>query len=206
VTGASLPVFLAGESVAAWLTSTCDGELVAVQVEWDSNFGGNPAQLEQSISVFAPGAFPTPGPVLLTQGGSPAVIVTPSLVDGVVNEYRYLDPPSNTSPLRIAVSNGQQLVVSLKFLNQSSGSPFSSAPTHDADGCLPGRNAVDVLPGGWSDACPLGVTGDWVIRAVVDCADAVPAAPAWSRGAVAALLLIVGALGLGARRASVHSM
>jgi len=61
------------------------------------------------------------------------------------------------------------------------------------------------MPGGWIDACAVGVPGDWVIRAVVDCADAVPAAPAWSRLAVAALLLVGAALVVGARRSGAHS-
>ena len=35
--------------------------------------------------------------------------------------------------------------------------------------CQATKNAVFVLPGGWFNACALGVTGDWVIRLVIDC-------------------------------------
>jgi uncharacterized repeat protein (TIGR01451 family) len=43
----------------------------------------------------------------------------------------------------------------------------------DTDGCQAGRNAIfaELAPGTnvWFSACALGVQGDWVIRAVVDC-------------------------------------
>jgi MYXO-CTERM domain-containing protein len=39
----------------------------------------------------------------------------------------------------------------------------------DDDGCQPGRNWVRTTgPTAWSDACDLGVPGDWIIRATVD--------------------------------------
>lgn len=168
----STPVaqFLAGESVASWLTATCDGDIVAAQVYWASDLGTAPDQIEQSLSLFADGAHPTPGPLLQNSGAVPATIVGPTLSDAVMNEFRYLDPPTNSVPVQVPVSAGERFAVALKFFNQSSGgAPFAPAPVSDQDGCQPGTNAVDVLPGGWLDACPQGVTGDWVIRAVIDC-------------------------------------
>jgi hypothetical protein len=40
---------------------------------------------------------------------------------------------------------------------------------NDADGCQAGRNTIDAIGLGWISSCLLGVGGDWVIRAVVDC-------------------------------------
>lgn len=185
-------VFLAGETVASTLTATCSGDIVAAQVYWASQFGGAPSQFEQSITLFGPGSFPTPGPILLNQGGANAVVSLPQLFDGVMNEFRFLDPPTDSVPLRVPVSAGQSFVVGLTLLNQSSGNAFAPSVTYDQDGCQAQRNAVDVMPGGWSDACPLGVTGDWVIRAVVDCA---PSAAVPLIGD-AGLALLLGCLGI----------
>lgn len=182
-------VFLAGESTAAWLTAACTGDLVAMQVYWASQFGGTPTQLEQSLTLFAGGTFPTPGATL-------AQIPGPMLVDGVVNEYRFLDPPTNSMPLQVPVAAGQTVVVSLQFLNQSSGNPFAPSVTYDQDGCQASSNAVDVLPGGWSDACPLGITGDFVIRAVVDCAPPVPALDPRGAAALVFVMAACGAIGI----------
>lgn len=42
----------------------------------------------------------------------------------------------------------------------------------DGDGIAAGRNSI--LSGGWFKAETLGVTGDWIIRATMDCAEGVP--------------------------------
>jgi hypothetical protein len=87
------------------------------------------------------------------------------------------------------VTQGQTFVVSLEFVNQSSGNPFASAPGLDTDGCQNGFNAGNIQPGGWTDLCLSGLPGDLVIRAVVDCtAPAVPAASPFG------LLLLTAAL------------
>lgn len=187
--------FIPGEEAAAWLTSTCNGDIVAAQVYWTSQFGGNPSSQEADITLYAAGTFPAPGAILPNQGAGQAVIVAPVLLDTTLNEYRFLDPPVNSTPLRVPVVSGQTVVVSLEFLNQSSGNPFASGPGFDTDGCQAGRNAVLANPGGWADACPQGVTGDWVIRAVVDCTAAgVPAAPPWGLVALALALVVAGVL------------
>ncbi|HWB20989.1 MAG TPA: hypothetical protein VG711_11860, partial [Phycisphaerales bacterium] len=40
--------FVANEQAAAWLTSPCDGTIVAVQVAWRSLSGGQPQSIEDS--------------------------------------------------------------------------------------------------------------------------------------------------------------
>ncbi len=194
-----VPQFLAGESTAAWLTASCTGDIVAAQVYWASTIPGAPPQLEQSVSIFAAGAHPIPGSLMTNQGGAGAVVLGPTLIEGTMNEYRFLDPPSNATALSVPVVAGQQYVVSLEFLNQSSGGgPFVPAPTIDQDGCQPLKNAAFVIPGGWFDACPLGVTGDWIIRAVIDCSPEdptpTPAASDWTTAIIVATLAAVGLL------------
>jgi hypothetical protein len=187
--------FISGEEVAAWLTAPCGGDIVAVQVYWGSQFGGNPQSLETAISVLGTGTFPAAGSVLQTQGAMNAIVVGPTLTDGQINEFRFLDPGTMVNPLQVPVVNGQTFVVSLELLNTNSGAPFASTVVYDTDGCQAGRNAVNVMPGGWTDACLAGVTGDFMIRAVVDCSTAsVPALSTWSAALLVLLLLAAGAV------------
>ena len=57
-------------------------------------------------------------------------------------------------------------MASLEFLNQNAGDIFAPSVVHDANGCQVGKSGVYVQPGGWSDACLLGVTGDWVMYVI----------------------------------------
>ena len=158
--GTPLPAFVPNEQAAAWLTTPVAGDIVGVQVLWDSLFGGNPSSQELGIHIYAAGTFPTPGGLL-------ASVTGPLLVDGSVNEFRYLDPPTNSVALQVPVSAGQTFVVAIEFLNQSSGNMFASGVGYDGDGCQTGKNSVFAIPGDWSDACLLGVAGDFGIRAIV---------------------------------------
>jgi PEP-CTERM motif len=178
--GTALPTFLPGERVASWLTAPITGNIVGVQILWGSLFNGNASQIEMAITVSAAGTFPTPGAPLAT-------IVGPTLNDGVINEFRYLDPPTNSVALNVPVTAGQIFVVDLEFFNQSSGNPTASSIEID-NAIQPGKNSVYALPGGWLDAGPQGVTGDWGIRAII--------APEPST----ALLLLVGLVALGVAR------
>jgi hypothetical protein len=149
-----------GESAAAWLTSPCDGDIVGVQVFWRSLTGTEPPSVEESITIFEAGSFPVPGTTLATIEG-------PIMTDAVFNEFRFLDE-NQTIPLSVPVSNGQTYVVSFKFLNDPDEAVGPSV-VNDADGCQADRNAIDASGLGWFSACLLGVTGDWVIRAIVEC-------------------------------------
>ncbi len=164
------PCFDAGECAAAWLTSPCNGNIVEVRIFWRSLFGGQPQSLEESITIYAAGAFPTPGAIM--QNNYPpyqsAVLEGPVLTDGVLNQFRYMDE-LGTIPLRIPVTAGQQFVVSLRFANANNGSYTLPSVVYDTDGCQAQKNAVRYTSGTWVNACSLGVSGDWMIRAVVDC-------------------------------------
>lgn len=155
--------FVTGEQGASWLTSPCDGNIVAVQVFWLSATGASGQLLGDAINIYRSGTFPTPG--ALAQE-----IAAPLLTDGVINEYRFLDD-NNTIPLIVPVTNNETFVVAYRF----SENPLPSGPSlaTDANGIQPGRNAIyaSLGPGSffWFSSESLGVSGDWVIRAVVDC-------------------------------------
>ncbi|MDH3627371.1 MAG: hypothetical protein OEV00_01045 [Acidobacteriota bacterium] len=149
------------ESAASWQTSPCDGTIVAVQVFWRSEVGTEPFSIEDSIKIFEGGVFPTPGTELVSIDG-------PTMTDGVFNEFRFLDE-NMVIPLNEPVTNGQEYIVSFKFLNDPNES-IGPSVVNDTDGCQLGKNGLFALGLGWADACFLGVSGDWVIRSVVDCA------------------------------------
>ena len=155
--------FIGGEAAAAWLTSPCAGNIVAAQVLWRS-VSGNAAQVvEDSLDIYRSGSFPVPG--MLAQN-----IGAPVLTDGVINEYRFLDQ-NNTIPLSVPVSQNETFIVALTFANAD---PTGPSVVRDTDGIQPNRNAIYADLGGgvfqWFSSSALGVNGDWVIRAVVDCA------------------------------------
>ena len=154
--------FVAGEKGASWLTSPCDGNIVAVQIFWLSSTGGTGQLLGDSIDIYRSGTFPSPG--LLAQQ-----IEGPLLSDGAINEYRFLDD-NNSVPLIVPVANNETFVVAYAF----SENPPTSGPSLavDADGIHIGRNAIYANLGGtfvWLSSETFSVPGDWVIRAVVDC-------------------------------------
>lgn len=155
------PCFTAGEEAAVWLTSPCDGNIVAIQVFWRSFTGGGTISLEDSIIVYNGGVFPNPGSAKDTLDG-------PALNDGVLNEYRYKDE-NQTIPISIPVVADEEFVVSFRFANTNNQNVLLPSIVSDGLDCQPMKNAVKVNGTTWTDACSLGVSGDWVIRAVVDC-------------------------------------
>jgi uncharacterized repeat protein (TIGR01451 family) len=155
--------FIAGEKGASWLTSPCDGNIVAVQVLWLSLTGGGGQTLGGSIEIRRGGTYPAPGEIAQQING-------PVLTDGVINEYRYLDDNS-TIPLIVPVTANETFVVAYAF----DADPPAIGPSLvvDNDGILPGRNAIFAIAGPvslWLSSETFNVDGDWVLRAVVDCA------------------------------------
>lgn len=169
--------FAVTEQAAVWLTSPCDGKIVAVQVLWASSTGTSPNSIEQAIRIHNPGTFPTPGTVR-------AEIIGPLLDDPFINEFRYLDE-NNVVPISVPVLQSNQFVVALEFANATNIGAGSASVVRDA-AATPSRNAIRALlpPLTWFSATTLGVNGDFVIRAVVDCVppDA-PTGPVPSDGA-----------------------
>ncbi len=174
--GTPIPTFIPSEQAAVWLTTPVAGNIVGVQLFWDSMYGGNPTSQELGIHIYADGIFPAPGMLR-------ASVFGPQLVDGSVNEFRYLDPPADSVALQLPVSANETFVVALEFFNQNSGFPLASSVVYDGDGCQPSKNAVLPMPGPWTNACVLpmpgpwtnacvlGVPGDFGIRAIIEFPD-----------------------------------
>lgn len=163
-TGGIQAGFVTGEQAAVWLDAPCDGNIVGVQFLWRSLSGGAPVSIENRILISEAGTFPVPG-LLLDE------IVGPVMTDGVINEFRFKDE-NNVIPLSVPVVSGETYVVALKFDH----APPATGPSvvNDTDGCQAGKNGIHALvpPLTWFSSCTLGVSGDFVIRAVVDCAAA----------------------------------
>lgn len=155
------PCFAVNEQAAVWLTSPCDGNIIGFQVFWKSLLGGEPQTVEESIIVYEGGVFPNPGAVK-------DELLAPVLTDGGLNEFRYEDE-AQTIPISIPVEAGEVFVVSLRFFNGNAGDVSAPSLVSDDSGCQPGKNAVKVNGTQWRNACTLGVSGDWVIRALVEC-------------------------------------
>ena len=160
--GAIIPGFAADEAAAAWLTTPCSGNMVGVDVLWRSVSGGAPQSVEEAIAIYDAGVFPGTGNLLLS-------IVGPQMTDGVINEFRYLDD-QQAVPISVPVTQNQTYVVVFFFANPPDPAVGPSVVVDT--GCHAGRNALfgDIgLGTTWYSSCSLGISGDWVMRAVVDC-------------------------------------
>ncbi len=143
------PCFVVGEEAGAVLNAPAGDypiKILRIGVGWGSQFGGQPDQLEQAIHIY-PNGLPNPGVPIYS-------LLDPVLSDGFINEF-------DISAANVMVNSGP-FTVTLEFLNQNAGNIFAPSVVHDGNGCIPGKNVVFAIPGGWNDACLLGVTGDWV--------------------------------------------
>ena len=149
---AACPCFVTGEQAGAVFTLPAAAypiEILRVGIGWGSQFGGQPQSLQQAVHIYA-GGLPDPGAPIFTLEG-------PLLTDGVVNEFN-LGP----IPGEIIIPSGA-FAVTLEFAEDNAGNFFAPSVVHDGNGCQGGKNVVFAIPGGWQDACALGVTGDWVV-------------------------------------------
>ncbi len=157
--------FVPGEKVGSWLTSPCNGNLRAVQVFWRSPSGTTGQTIHTAIDIHRAGTFPNPGALALNISG-------PVLTDGVLNEYRYLDE-NQTLPIVVPVVANETVVVVFEF-DAEPVEFVDPSITRDTDGNTSGRNSLyaRISPGNfvWFNSATLGVQGDWIIRAVIDCA------------------------------------
>lgn len=161
-TGTVVGDFVAGEQAAAWLTSSVDGKVVAVQVGWASA-GGTAPELGSGIKISRAGTFPVPGTLVQT-------VLAPQLTDPAINEYRNLDQ-DNPIPVNVPVLAGERIVVSLEFAFPTNVAGGSASVIRDA-GNPGGRNAIYAKLGPttfqWFDSSSLLINGDFVIRMVVN--------------------------------------
>ena len=135
-------------------------EILRVGIAWTTQLGGQGQSAERLIRIYD-GGLPDPGDPIFQLPG-------PVLTLGVINEFD-LEP----LPGEITIDSGPFLV-SLQFQDRNAGQVFAPSVVHDGNGCQPGKNAVFATPGGWNDACALGLTGDWSFHVVyrsLDCGE-----------------------------------
>lgn len=156
--------FVAGEQAGVVLQSPCDGAIVELQIGWLSDPPGAAATIERAIHVYAfnPATYPAPGAELL-------FLDSPLMTPGNLNLFRFVDE-NGTIPINIPVTTGQKFFVTLHFDNPTHILQGTASVFRDTNGCQAGKNVIRAVPGGWFDLC--GVTsGDFVIRAVVNCGE-----------------------------------
>lgn len=147
----SCPCFVAGEQAGAVFDLPPGDfpiQILKVGIGWGSVVGGQPDSLEQAFHVY-PAGLPNPGVPIFTQEG-------PVLTDGVINLF-------DVEVVEQVIVNSGPFTVTLELANDNlGGGAFTPTPVHDGAGCIPGRNPIFAIPGGWLDACGLGVSGNWV--------------------------------------------
>lgn len=165
------PCFIPNEVAMMILDTPAGGTptLSKIQVFWASFFGGAPDSLEAALIVYdmnqtGPANPATFAPLCAVE----CTIAGPVLSDGVLNQFDVLGLGIELPPNRFGIG--------LKFFNDNSGDVFAPSVVSDDDdhndvgGVV--RGWVFVIPDGWAASEPLGVSGDWVIRAVVEVCDA----------------------------------
>lgn len=103
------------------------------------------------VVVYGSGG-PNPGAALYT---SPTL----SGVPGFLNSW-------DTTSANLRFQPGQTFTVGVRLLNGTLFQNFSTLAT-DSDGCQSSKSLIFAVPGGWTDACVLGVSGDMIVRAKV---------------------------------------
>jgi len=149
------PCFATGEEAGVVFAVPADHfpiEVLRVGIGWGSLFGGNPAQIEQALHVYN-GQLPNPGTPVFT-------LLGPQLTDGVINEFNLelLGTP--------VVVDAPPVAVTLEFYYNNAAVQTAPTVVHDGNGCQGGVNLIRAIPGGWLDACQVGVSGDWVFHLV----------------------------------------
>jgi hypothetical protein len=165
------PCFVPGE-IAMTILDVPPGnsvELAEIHILWKSFFGGQPDSLEQAVIVYDmnqegpadPGTFL---PLCSEENG--CILSGPVMQDGGLNVFDVRANSIQLPPGRFGIG--------LEFLtDQSQGNPlFIPSVASDDDGHNNAggvvRNWVRVSGSGWTSSQSLGVTGDWIIRAVVE--------------------------------------
>lgn len=155
--------FAPHEEAAAWLTAPVAGNIVGVQILWWSINPDCEQTIEENIWIRQSGSFPRPGGTLLQL---PAPLMSPFFL----NEFRYSDEEQQ-NPIRIPVTAGQTVVVSLEFADGTDIRNGSPSVCRDTTGCRQGKNAIYAPNlGGWVNWCNIS-GGNFVIRAVLETAD-----------------------------------
>jgi len=159
-TGEPLPSTFDVFRFGAWLDAPTDGSIVGVQILWGSKSGGGASSEQIAIRISS---FDTE---LLLPGSPWATINSPVLIDGALNEFRYLDPASNLQPIYLPVHAGDSFFVDLEL------KPVMAGPSilMDADGeSSPYRNMYQTGNIPWIPLFAAGIPnfGDLGIRVII---------------------------------------
>ena len=163
----AVPGFVSGEEGAAVFQAPAAHypiEILRIQIHWGSQLGGAPQSLEGAIKLYE-GAPPSPTQIFDLPG--------PVLTDGVINEFDISLIPGDK------IIDSGPFTVSLSFLNAST--LFGPSMVLDGAGCIPGQNYVFAIPGGWTDLCSFGASGNWKLS-VVYCSVLPPVGDQFLRG------------------------
>lgn len=149
------PCFVAGEEFGVTVDIPAQhlpAEILKVRIYASSAFGGQPDVLGSAINIYS-GGLPNPGTPIASLGG-------PVLSDGFINEFDL-----GALPGQILVAT-QQVTATFQFAQDNVNDFFQPTAVYDLDGCQPGKNVIFAIPGGWTDACSLGVSGDWAVSVI----------------------------------------
>ena len=146
------PCFVAGEEFGVVLnipSQHLPAEILRVRVFAASAVGGQPNVLGNAIHIYGSG-LPNPGSPISS-------LLGPVISDGVQNEFN-LEILGGAVPI-----SSNPFTVTFEFATDNVNDFFVPTAVYDLDGCTPGANVIFAIPGGWTDACSLGVPGDWAI-------------------------------------------
>lgn len=166
------PCFGPGEVAMTILDVPAGGAptLAEIHILWESLFGGQPDSLESAIIVYdmnqdGPADSSTFAPLCTEQQG--CILAGPVLQDGGINVF-------DVRALSIELPPGR-FGIGLEFLTDQVHDPnqlFLPSVASDDDGHNNAggvvRNWVLVNGTTWQPSQSLGVSGDWIIRAIVE--------------------------------------
>ncbi len=159
------PCFVEGEEAGVVLDVPAEDypiEIIRIGVAWGSVLGDTPNTIQSALHIYENG-LPNPGARLASLEG-------PAFIDGFVNEFNLEERGG------VRIESGP-FTVTMEFMDTNAEMLTAASMVHDGDGCQPGKNVVKAIPGGWSDACALGLSGDWVMHVIyrpVNCGDEEP--------------------------------
>jgi len=126
-------------------------EILRIGIGWGSIMGGNIPQVERALFIYN-GQLPDPGEPVFTLPG-------PQLADGVINEF-------NFEALGSFIIEAPPIAATLQFQIENLNNIYAPTLVYDGNGCQAGKNLIKAIPGGWTDACTEGLSGDWVFHLV----------------------------------------
>lgn len=153
-----------GTRVGQSLISPVDGTIVGVQVWWGKAGGGAPPSQNATIRISSESYNPSFDLTTLAQ------INSPTMIDGVLNEFRFSDPGSNTVPISVPITAGTRFWIDVEALvDVASTDPF--VMFDQAQVGAPRQYDFVKSPGGpyYVQALAIGIrnAGELAIRAIV---------------------------------------